>query len=613
MVAKDPADRQQSMSEVIEALGKACEGDASLSEHDLGSMFDRLETQTKQISEQKYGSLQETQKVDGLTPTISSEFQQSSFPTESNTTDRAAKNTLRTAAIWTGVVAILGLANFFLPTSDETKQAEIREPRIEPSIPQDESHSIQSPQPAPTVVNVLHNGWVIEEPVNLGPVVNYRERDGGPALSADGQTLIFHSVRPGGQGGRDLWMTERNAPGKPFGKPVNLGPAVNSSEIESHPTLSADGRTLIFARGTLSSRDLWMSTRTIPSEPFGHPVRLKTVNSSESDGHPDLSDNGRTLIFTSNRDGIESFWIAKRSASGEPFGQPEELDLAFDGVVEGPTVSNDGLMLIFGSNRSGGQGNFDLWMSTRLIVDDSFGEPVNLGKDFNSVGFDTQPCLTDDGHSLFFESTRPGGHGAFDLWMARIRRPDLTKSTPPFAVAPFDEEKAKQHQKAWTGHLGVPVEKSVELPGGGKMAFVLIPPGEFMMGSTDEDRARFVEQAKRVKDQWSVDRIPHESPQHRVRLTQPFYLGKYEVTQAQWLSVMETNRSKFNDGQMHPVEMVSWVDAQSFLAKLNKSQDTKNNIQVAHRIAMGIRLSCGVRRTVLPRRERRLRKQTRMV
>ena len=68
------------------------------------------------------------------------------------------------------------------------------------------------------------------------------------------------------------------------------------------------------------------------------------------------------------------------------------------------------------------------------------------------------------------------------------------------------------------------------------MELVLIPPGEFMMGS----------------DSYQAD----ERPVHRVVISKPFYLGKYEVTQAAWLEVMGTNPSHFKGDIKRPVERV---------------------------------------------------------
>ena len=123
------------------------------------------------------------------------------------------------------------------------------------------------------------------------------------------------------------------------------------------------------------------------------------------------------------------------------------------------------------------------------------------------------------------------------------------KAKPPApAVAPFDETKAKEHQQAWANYLRVPVELTNSIG----MKLVLIPPGEFMMGSPD----------------WDKNAGGDEKPQHRVRITKPFYLGKYLVTQEQWQSVMGSNPSHFR-GPKNPVEMVSWDDCQQFFDKLN--------------------------------------------
>ncbi len=93
---------------------------------------------------------------------------------------------------------------------------------------------------------------------------------------------------------------------------------------------------------------------------------------------------------------------------------------------------------------------------------------------------------------------------------------------------------------------------AVDLGGGMKMEMIPIPAGEFMMGSPDSDNYA----------------IEDEKPQHRVRITKPFYLGKYLVTQEQWQAVMGNKPSRFKSPK-NPVEEVSWDDCQKFLKKLN--------------------------------------------
>lgn len=82
-----------------------------------------------------------------------------------------------------------------------------------------------------------------------------------------------------------------------------------------------------------------------------------------------------------------------------------------------PSVRFDGLELFLGSNRSGSLGGNDLWMSTRETVFDSWDVPANLGPTVNSVFGDMQPEIAADRLSLFFASNRPGGCGAFDLYV----------------------------------------------------------------------------------------------------------------------------------------------------------------------------------------------------
>jgi formylglycine-generating enzyme required for sulfatase activity len=94
-------------------------------------------------------------------------------------------------------------------------------------------------------------------------------------------------------------------------------------------------------------------------------------------------------------------------------------------------------------------------------------------------------------------------------------------------------------------------EKVVDLGNGVKLVLVWCPPGTFMMGSPTTEKGR-----------------DDDEVQHEVTLTQGFWLGKYEVTQAQWQQVMGNNPSKFK-GSNNPVEQVSWNDCQKFIAKLN--------------------------------------------
>ncbi|MBI1391068.1 MAG: SUMF1/EgtB/PvdO family nonheme iron enzyme [bacterium] len=86
------------------------------------------------------------------------------------------------------------------------------------------------------------------------------------------------------------------------------------------------------------------------------------------------------------------------------------------------------------------------------------------------------------------------------------------------------------------------------------MEFTLIPAGTFLMGSPEDE----------------LGREDDEGPQHEVTLTEPFYLSRYEVTQAQWRAVMGYNPSSFQSGPDYPVERVSFSEAMEFINQLNQ-------------------------------------------
>ncbi|MBM4035674.1 MAG: DUF1080 domain-containing protein, partial [Planctomycetes bacterium] len=131
---------------------------------------------------------------------------------------------------------------------------------------------------------------------------------------------------------------------------------------------------------------------------------------------------------------------------------------------------------------------------------------------------------------------------------------------------PFDAAEAKRRQAESAKALGVPIEQDVDLGNGVKMSFVLIPAGEFLMGSPATTSAA---QLQKLYGE-DLESYQREFPQHRVRITRPFWLGKYEVTQEQWEALMGQNPSRFRGKPQNPVEMVSWVACQEFIMKLKE-------------------------------------------
>jgi formylglycine-generating enzyme required for sulfatase activity len=118
---------------------------------------------------------------------------------------------------------------------------------------------------------------------------------------------------------------------------------------------------------------------------------------------------------------------------------------------------------------------------------------------------------------------------------------------PEPTVAPFDAKQAEEHQKAWAKHLGVRVKARNSIG----MDLMLIPPGEFLMGSPAFEEGR-----------------QGDETQHKVTLTKPFFMGITEVTQLQFFRVLRKNPSNFKAAK-HPVEQVTWDEAVEFCARLS--------------------------------------------
>ena len=117
--------------------------------------------------------------------------------------------------------------------------------------------------------------------------------------------------------------------------------------------------------------------------------------------------------------------VANVTSHFSPWSEPENLGSTINTTFneQGPTLSNDELSLYFGSDRPGGIGGFDIWVSQRACKDCPWEAPLNLGPAVNTASDETGPGLSVDGHLLFFRSTRPGGAGLGDVFLSKRANP----------------------------------------------------------------------------------------------------------------------------------------------------------------------------------------------
>ncbi len=194
---------------------------------------------------------------------------------------------------------------------------------------------------------------------------------GTPNISADGLTLMFYTGRPGGYGSSDLYQSHREALTSPWQPMENLGPGVNTDQMEYAPCLSRDGLTLYwFCTTGLDDANLWMASRQSRAAEFTNPQKLsELVNSSSNEHHPCLSSDGLQLIF--DRGTPEPrLWIARRSWASAPFDSLDRFPLGSawnDTNAYAPTLALGGRLLLFTSNKVPGRQGFEtgeLWQTT---------------------------------------------------------------------------------------------------------------------------------------------------------------------------------------------------------------------------------------------------------
>ncbi len=241
----------------------------------------------------------------------------------------------------------------------------------------------------------------------------------GPRLAADGLTLYLSQTRGMPFKDEDIYTATR-----PSLDVARFGAATRSDKLSStafdgSAFPSEDQLEIYFSSARLGgagNRDLWMARRPQANAAFGNPTVVPMVNSTGNDQNPSLTDDGLLLFFASDRDGDEDIYVSFRANRGAMFSRPIKMPgLSRPGKDTAPFISGDGQRIYFTSDRAGGRGGLDIWTATRgNRLATSFDEPTVV-PGVNSSGHDEDPSLSRDGRELLFSSNRGG---AFELYRA---------------------------------------------------------------------------------------------------------------------------------------------------------------------------------------------------
>ncbi|WP_394993463.1 OmpA family protein [Emticicia sp.] len=211
---------------------------------------------------------------------------------------------------------------------------------------------------------------------------------------------------------------------------VEMGNTINFKNKQYFPVLTADNETLIFtARSDDGDENLY--TSQLKEGNWTEPKSISSkINSPYNEGTCSISADGHTLVFTSC-DGKDTFgscdlYISKKV--GEEWSTPQNLGEKINSPFwdAQPSLSNDGRILYFSSERPKGYGRKDLWMS-ELGENENWTKATNLGNTINTLNDEISPFIHANGHTLFFASDGLIGMGGLDLFMTEQKSGIYTK------------------------------------------------------------------------------------------------------------------------------------------------------------------------------------------
>jgi outer membrane protein OmpA-like peptidoglycan-associated protein len=215
-------------------------------------------------------------------------------------------------------------------------------------------------------------------------------------------------------------------------EPLNLGDSINTKDAEYYPTITLDGSKLIFTRRVNDnnedfyesdrSGEVWLKAKSLSGN----------INTNMNEGAQNISQDGQWLIFTGCNfpDGHGSCDLYISYLTPEGWSVPENLGESINTEFweSAPSLSPDKRDLYFSSNRPGGYGGSDIYVSHRM-PNGRWSTPENMGPSINTVGDEGSPFIHADNETLYFTSDGHQGYGGNDLFLSR-KGPDGNWNRP---------------------------------------------------------------------------------------------------------------------------------------------------------------------------------------
>ncbi len=214
-----------------------------------------------------------------------------------------------------------------------------------------------------------------------------------------------------------------------FAPAQSLGPIVNSPKEEGSPTVSTDETKLFFTSGRNGQEDIFVSMRPGRESSWGEPANLgDSVNDPIGDDFSlRIAMNGLALYFASNRAGgfgAGDLFVTTRESQDHAWGRATNLapvlnTVAFEAF---PTPSPDGNTLYFNRSTTFDSQDSDIWVTSRSDAQSPWAASQRLATPVNGPRAEFSPSISTDGWSLYFASNRDGNLGSIDIWVSTRKR-----------------------------------------------------------------------------------------------------------------------------------------------------------------------------------------------
>jgi Tol biopolymer transport system component len=237
-----------------------------------------------------------------------------------------------------------------------------------------------------------------------------------PTLTGDLLEIFFDSDRPGGMGNGDIWTAKRATAADPFGTPTLVAELASPAD-DTTPEVSLDGLTMYFAsdRTVTGNRDIYMTTRPDRASAWSMPVRVAELSTSALDDSAEPLPDGLHLVMSTQAySPTVDLELATRASTTDPWGAPVLLPgLSDPSLDESQQCSNpETTVIYFVCNRAPSVGDA-IFVGTRPDASSSF--TVTYVPELDSSATDADPWLSPDLHTIYFSSKRKG---TYDIFMA---------------------------------------------------------------------------------------------------------------------------------------------------------------------------------------------------